>query len=274
MKHETLNTLEGFFACLFEDGNASKERLVERIPSWFSLNKEMRNFVEHVSIYAKTAEAWDYLEKYYPRFMEDALRRVSVHYIEKLSARYADPKILQIDIDAVSNTAWIEMHKNGGYLDRLADYNSFTHALRCATWNATDKVIKKEYGCSYIPVQRKGIDAQGNPYKYTDYIRMTEQKHEIDDEGHVIDTWDLYADSLRFYPYCVDTAEKACNNIALHNFFSTLNADDKQVLRLLQEGYSNVRIGQLLHVSHTVINRRVKRLKKRFIYEISATEID
>lgn len=219
----------------------------------------------------ETLEKWDELEKYtcysdYNQseinFQYEIIKMVSRKAINRFANAYADETIRKIPVEEVASEATLRLPD---YLNRLHSFANFQHCFRSCVLSATHCVVMGETGHDFMRINRK--DENGN--KYADYTRISEQSVKIDDEGHIIDSWDttVNSDGLH-YSYMVDTAEQAVRNITTKRFYETLNDKDKQTLHLLKKGLNHSQIAIKMGVSHTAVGRRVHRLEKQFIKEL------
>lgn len=242
--------------------NLSKSSLSIAFPSRFQYNKK------EDSLHCLTFESVQILCDCYPAYLREIFGKRCTAKAESLINYTGDVTIrANEERDAYIDECFVLYLSDYRY--RTDEYKNPGHMINAIAMNAVDLVVRKEMGKHYQRIKKTAIGADGKPYKYLEYISMSEQRHEFDEDGRSIDTWDIYPDSLRFYPYVKDTAETAVNNIAWKDFYLSLTDEDKKLLSALKESAENSTDGKPnksaiardYKLSHTVINRRTNKLR-------------
>jgi len=240
----------------------SKENLSVIYPKDFYFSKTQN------ALFPSSVFAMKYLNRLYPVYLAEILSRKSVRALQGWNNVTGDIRIGYIAPDAVADESWIMFFEENGYLARAHEYKSFGTMFNDCVFAAALRIITHEYGYKYIKVRKTGIGADGKKYRYTEYMRMSEQKHSFNEDGTINDTWDIFHDSLRLYPYCYDTAVKACNNITLKRFYESLTIEEKKILRWKTMGETNTAISKRIGKSHTIVNRKIDKMKRIIKKEI------
>lgn len=214
------------------------------------------------ALFPDTVFAMKYLKRFYPKYLLDILMKKGTNSLKGWQNVTGDIRIGYIKPGSVADEAYIMFFEKGGYLDRVNEYKSFGTMLNNCFYASANRIIAREYGYKYIPVKRCGMNAKGEKVTYTDYVKVSEQRHKFSEDGFPTDTWDLFPDSLRFYPYCKDTAETACNNIVMSRFYEVLTDEEKLILHYKKNGETNVSISKKIGKSHTIVNRKIDKMKR------------
>lgn len=244
--------------------NLSKQSLAIAFPKSYSYDKKTD------SLYPVTFEALETLLNCYPEYFQEIMGKRTLENVQSLVNYTGDIRITanyEITKHAFINEA-VKLYMES-YRHRTNEYKNVGHLINACAKNAVFHVVKHELGYSYIRTQRKAIGADGKPYKHLEYIRMSEQTHKLSEDGMVIDSWDLYADSAKLPPYVRDTAETACNNIAWKDFKLTLTKTERHILEELERSAENnngkankSEVARIMHTSHTVMNRKVAKIQR------------